>query len=154
LVLLFFRISSYTVAQDIIENKAKGELEKEELLRIKEQAERYMAEQQAKIHNLNDLEGTLWISANTIDERKINIDFAFLTDNLVLLFDVFYEGIRSPSHLIRYSIRDNKIYFTERLICYLEGEYLIIGNEREGIYEKFKLYDVFEFLDERNFYED
>jgi hypothetical protein len=148
LILLFIRVSSYSIAQDIIGNKAEEEWEKE-WIKIKEQAEKYMAEQQAKIHTLNDLEGTLWISVNTIDKRKISWDFAFLTDDLVLLFDVFFEGIRSPSCLIRYSIQDNKIYFTEILIGYLEDEYLVIGNEREEYYEKFKLYHVFDFLDEQ-----
>jgi hypothetical protein len=123
-------------------NNKNDKLEKEkwdiELLIIKEQAEKYIATQQSRILTIYDLECTFWVSVNRLSERNIRWDFAFLNDNSVLLFECYEENIRYPRYLISYSIKDNLINFTEKLICYMEDAYLFIGNEIDG-YEKFRL---------------
>jgi hypothetical protein len=130
-------MSYYSFAQDAAESKA-GELI--------QQAEKHLAEQQAKMIDLSDLEYTFWISVNSIDERKTNYLYVFLDGNSVLDLDSFSDGIRFPRYLIRYLIRDNKIFFTDILTGYLEDTYLYIGIEGEG-YEKFKLDRVFSVID-------
>jgi hypothetical protein len=127
-VFLFFGISYYGFSQDIAENEA------DEIIK---QAEKYVAEQRAKMISLSDLEHTFWIPTSSIDKRRNNWLFVFLNGNSVLVLDSFSDGIRFPRYLIRYLIRDNKIFFTDILTGYLEDTYLYIGIEGEG-YEKFE----------------
>jgi len=151
-IYLFIGVNSYIMAQNIVEEKTPEELEREEWYRtewprIQEQGEKYFAEQRAKIHTFNDLEFTFWIPANKRDKRIIPWDLVFLNENLVLFCNSYIEGVLSPRFIIRYFIRNNNIFFTEKLTGYLEDGYLFIGDERDG-FEKFELNYVIDFFDE------
>ena len=143
LLFLFSAKCPYCFAQNNDDSKSE---EWEEFVKIFEQAEAYQAELQSKILTLNDLECTYWVPANSIDENIIPWNFAFFNKNIVLLFNSYNSVSIYPSHLIQYYIRDNIIYFTESLTCYLDKTYLYIGDEKSG-YIKYKLHSVFPFLE-------
>jgi len=148
-ICFFIGICSYSSAQNAVEEKTQEELKREkewiktEWPKIKEQGEKYLAEQRAKIHTLNDLECTLWIPADEIDKRNNPLYFVFLNENIVFLFNL-RSGVVLYPFFTHYFIRDNKIFITEKIIGYIEGGYLFIGNEANG-FIKYELDDVIGF---------
>jgi hypothetical protein len=142
---IIFIISSCSSTQNIVDNNI-DEKWKEEWEKIIEKAEIYQTEQQSKIITFSDLEYTYWIPADEISERIIPWNFIFLNENLVLLLTSYYSVGISPRSLIRYAIKDNKIYFTESLKCYIDDTYLFIGDEKGG-YVKYKLVYTFIFFE-------
>jgi hypothetical protein len=145
LVYLVLLICPYSFAQDILDNNANNELE-EEWARILEQAEKYRTEQQAKIKTLGDLECTYWMPINRTDKRIIPWNFAFLNENFVLVLDSYDPDRIFPRFLVRYSIRDDVIFFTGSMIGYLDNTYLFIGSEGLG-FVKFELNLAFNFFE-------
>lgn len=81
-----------------------------------------------------------------LGSRRIPWNFSFLNGNLVLLFDSFDPEKILPRYLIKYTIHDNIMLFTESLTGYLNNTYLFIGDEKNG-FIKFKLYLAFSYLD-------
>ena len=143
LLSLFLVIRPCSFGQNIFDGTSWEEEWVEEWLRIIEQAENYRIMEQEKIRTLDDLRFTYWVPVDRIDE--IQWTYAFLNEDFVLLFNSYDQIV--PRSLIRYTIRDNIIFFAEYLKCYLDDTYLFIGDEKKG-YVRYKLLSTFSFIDE------